>query len=84
MCEDKYLDTVKRNHIAKFVTRSSSSSIYKNLFHCHKNTPHNTLRFESKLLPSSGETTKTQLIKTITHTHTHQHNSHAINKNQYI
>jgi hypothetical protein len=34
------------------------SSIYKNFFHCHKNTQHNTLHFGSKLLYSSGETTQ--------------------------
>jgi hypothetical protein len=34
---------------------SNIISIYKKVFHCHKNTQHNTLPFESKLLPSSGE-----------------------------
>jgi hypothetical protein len=33
----------------------NSSNIYKNLFHCHKNSQHSTRGFGSKLLPSSGE-----------------------------
>ena len=28
---------------------SNSTSIYKNIFHCHKNTKHNTLHFGGKL-----------------------------------
>ena len=31
--------------------------IYKNLFHCLKNTPYDTLRFGNKLLSSSGKYT---------------------------
>jgi hypothetical protein len=52
---------------------SNISSIYKNFFHCHKNTRDDTLRFGSRLLPSSDETTnpKTHFTKTVTHT---QHN----------
>jgi hypothetical protein len=32
---------------------SNTNSIYKNFFHCHKNTQNNTLRFGTKLVPSS-------------------------------
>jgi len=47
---------------------SDISTMYENFFHCHKNTQINTLRFESKQLPSSGENTslRTQFIKNLT------------------
>jgi hypothetical protein len=50
------------------------SAAVQEVFHCHKNTQNNTLRFGSKLLPFSGETilnTIDQKCKMHTHTHTH-------------
>jgi hypothetical protein len=36
------------HYLLKFL--SNVSIFYKNVFHCHRNTEHNTLRFESKLI----------------------------------
>jgi len=32
---------------------NNTSSFYKNFFHCHKNTPCNTVRFRNEVRPSS-------------------------------
>jgi hypothetical protein len=44
---------------------SNIISIYKKVFHCHKNTQHNTLRFGNKLLPFSGEGVMLSILMTI-------------------
>jgi hypothetical protein len=56
--------------VEKYSNTSYMSRIYKNFFHCDKNTQNNTLPFGGKLLPSSDETTnpETNLTKNVTHT----------------